>query len=376
VLLFANVPFCSVWQRCHQLALGLSEHTDVVYVDPNRSFLKARRRGWVPTTEPLPARLHVFSPPSVLPGARSIGLFNRLNYRLVASQLRSFLQRKGLRPSAAVATFPDQIDALTHFPGVPLVYDLMDEPDLFLRASQKPRYARMHSALLARASSLVVSARVLLDRHGSAVQRAVWISNGVREELFDHLRAATPIPVLANLPGPRIGYVGMISHWFDFAAVAAIAQRVPSGSVVLVGPTDVTPPKLPPNVVFTGPVPHDRLASVLAGFDVGLIPFIRSRAIDAVNPVKLYEYLAAGVPVLASDFEEIRQYRPLVRVYRDPAEAAAAAAQLIGPRTSAETEERRAFAWGHRWRAKAGAMAAEIRAAVAGAPAPGALWAA
>lgn|GEM_PF-804929 len=370
VILLANVPFRSAWQRCHQLALGLSDVADIVYVDPNRSFLKSFRSPRVaPTAEACPSRLHVFNPPPGLPGARSIGFFNRLNYRAVVPRLYEFLRSRGLQPPAAVvATFPDQLDAVDYLANVPLIYDLMDEPDLFLRAHQRRRYTRLHSELLARADRLIVSARVLLDRYGETVRRAVWISNGVREELFHHLRDATPAPILANLPRPRIGYVGMISHWFDFRAVESIAERVPSGSVVLVGPTDVKPPKLPPNVVFTGPIPHDQLASVLTGFDVGLIPFIRSKAIDAVNPVKLYEYLAAGLPVLASDFEEIRQYLPLIRTYRNAAEAGEEVTRLVGPKTIEEMEERRLFAWGHRWRAKAANLAGEIASAIEGTP--------
>ena len=372
VVLLANVPFRSVWQRCHQLAAGLAELTDVVYVDPNRSFLQSvRRRSAAQVAGPLPARLHHFAPPPGLPAARSVGLFNRLNYRAAGTRLRAFLDARGLWPPAAVVvTFPDQLDALRYFEGVPLVYDLMDEPRLFLSRRQWPRYARMHERLLAGAELLVVSARVLLDRYGDAARRSEWVSNGVRDELLNEIHTAEPETSITRLPGPRLGYVGMISHWFDFAAVRAIARAVPGGSVVLVGPTDVRRPELPPNVVFTGPVPHSRLASVLAAFDVGLIPFVRSPAIDAVNPVKLYEYLAAGLPVLASDFEEVRRYRPLISTYSTPADAATAAARLAAaPRLPGEDEERHAFARGHRWRAKAAQFAAAIRGAVAVEPA-------
>jgi glycosyltransferase involved in cell wall biosynthesis len=368
IVMLANVPFRSVWQRCQQLAVGLAERADVVFVDPNRSVIQSvRRRASHALPDPLPPRLHLFSPPRGLPAARSVGLFNRLNYRLVGPALRRFLRGRGLgTPSAVVATFPDQYDALRYFDGVPLVYDLMDEPRLFLHRSQWPRYARLHEALLRRADLLVVSARVLHDRYHAAARRAVWISNGVREELLTEARTAAPDPGLARFPGPRIGYVGMISHWFDFDAVRAIARAVPGGTVLLVGPTDVRPPDLPGNVVFTGPVPHARLASVLAAFDVGLIPFVRSVAIDAVNPVKLYEYLGAGLPVLASDFEEVCQYRPLVRTYRTAAEAGAGTVELVAdPLRQAEAEARRAFAWGHRWRGKAAQFATAIGSAVA-----------
>ena len=359
ILHLANVPFNTIWQRPQQIAAGLSEFTEVVYANPNRSFLQFLRPGHrLLPPDDIPPRLSVFNPPACLPFARQFGVVNRLNYRRVGAHLRTFLRASGLTPSVVVATFPDQYDLLSWFPDVPLVYDLMDEPHLFVRPSQTARFVRLHHRLLERADLLVTSAKVLANRYASCVPRCVWISNGVRRELVDELRAAVPDPAIARLPGPRVGYVGMISHWFDFEAVRAIAERVPGGSVVLVGPRDVEPPPLPSNVHLTGPVPHQRLARTLAAFDVGLIPFKRTAEIDAVNPVKLYEYLAAGLPVLASDFDEIRQYRPLVRTYVDAADAGRAVEPLLAGVTDAD--ERRAFARQHLWAEKAAQFAAEI----------------
>lgn len=361
ILHLANVPFNTIWQRPQQIAAGLCEYADVVYADPNRSFLQFLRPGHrLRLPEHLPTRLSHFTPPPALPFARQFGLVNRLNYAVVGRRLRTFLRAKGLRPSVVVATFPDQYDLLEHFPDVPLVYDLMDEPYLFVRPSQRARYVRLHQKMLARTDVLVTSAQVLADRYAGAVPRCVWISNGVRRELVDELQTVVPDPAIANLPRPRVGYVGMISHWFDFAAVKAIAERLPGGSVVLVGPRDVEPPPLPDNVYLVGPVPHQSLARTLAAFDVGLIPFVRSAEIDAVNPVKLYEYLAAGLPVLASDFAEIRQYRPLVATYDDPAEAAREAERLVAPAGDGEVSRRRLFARGHLWAEKAARFAAEL----------------
>jgi teichuronic acid biosynthesis glycosyltransferase TuaH len=364
IVLLANVPFRSVWQRCHQLAAGLSEFSDVVYVDPNRSIVQRVRRGsGMKAGESLPSRLHPFSPPPGLPAARSIGLFNRLNYRRVGHALvRELRERRLWPPAAVVVTFPDQLDVLPYLPGVPLVYDLMDEPSLFLKNSQQSRYARLHEELLERADVLVVSARVLYDRYHASARRVVWVSNGVRDELIADVQTATPSPALLAHPWPRFGYVGMISHWFDFAAVKAIAEAFPQGSVLLVGPSDVRPPELPPNVVFTGPIPHAQLPSALTAFDVGLIPFQRSPQIDAVNPVKLYEYMAAGLPVLASGFEEVKRYRPLIETYDTVPQAVEAAVRLVsGERTREGVEERRAFARSHRWRSKAIQFAAAVK---------------
>ena len=369
VLMVGNVPFRSMWQRTQRFAVGLSAMTGVTFVDPNRSVLQSlRRRAHVQSPPPPPPNLTLIRPPAGLPAARSCGLFNRLNYAACHLRLRRAEAVTG-PPSAVIVSFPDQLDLLAHYPDVPVIYDLMDEPELFLKPHQRPRYARLHAELLERADAVMVSAHVLMDRCRIASKRAEWVSNGVPDDLAHALRIAKPDPILEGLPGPIFGYLGMIGHWMDFDAVAAIAVRNPHASVVMVGPVETRPPNLPRNVIFTGPVwGTARLAGVLNGFDVGLIPFKRTKAIDAVNPLKLYEYLSAGLPVLSAGFEEIRRYRPLVRTYETAAEAAYASAELVAsPSTPREVADRRAFANGHRWAAKV-ARLAELLREVTGVP--------
>ncbi len=180
------------------------------------------------------------------------------------------------------------------------------------------------------------------------------LGNGIPAALIKRCRVGSPPPALAALPRPRLGYLGMISHWMDFAAVAALARATPHGSVVLVGPRDMAPPPLPANVHFLPAVCEGAVPGVLRGFDLGLIPFVRSPAIDAVNPIKLFEYLAAGLPVLSADFEEIRTYAPFVHCYRCPAEAVAqCAAALAEPVAEVLAGRRRAFAAQNTWERRA-----------------------
>jgi glycosyltransferase involved in cell wall biosynthesis len=142
----------------------------------------------------------------------------------------------------------------------------------------------------------------------------------------------------------------MISSWFDVAAVRALARAFPHGSVVLVGPRDVSLTGMPSNVHVVAPVPQSEVPSVLRSFDVGLIPFRPGPAIDAVNPIKLFEYLAAGLPVLASDFAEMRYHEDVATLYRDPDEAVALARNLVAARSNADVVRHRVrYALAHTW---------------------------
>jgi glycosyltransferase involved in cell wall biosynthesis len=357
VLFLGNVPFQSCWQRAQQLAIGVARTEPVVYVDPNRSFLQS----WLPrakTIEEVPAdsRLRVFQPPAGLPLGRSLPACHWLNSRRTCRRLGRFVGAgAGESLRAVVATFPDQWQLVRTLPSnVPLVYDVMDDFTLFLQPWQRPRYDAMHRRMLARARYVTTSSHVLQSRHRSLGYRLDYVGNGARGSLVHRCAEAAPDPALAALPCPRLGYVGMISRWLDVEALWALANAFPRGSVVLIGPRDVPLPRLPSNVHWLGPVRQERLPAILRTFDLGLIPFVPGSAIDAVNPVKLYEYLAAGLPVLASDFAEMRTHADQAALYRYPDEAVALTRRLLaqGP-TPSQVRRRQEYALENTWEEKA-----------------------
>jgi glycosyltransferase involved in cell wall biosynthesis len=111
-----------------------------------------------------------------------------------------------------------------------------------------------------------------------------------------------------KLKRTTIGYVGAISNWFDVELLCEIAKERPDWDVVLVGSTvgaNVLPLKNNPNVLLVGEVEYREVPDYLASFDVCLIPFKIIPLTEATNPVKLYEYLSAGRPVVATPLPEL-----------------------------------------------------------------------
>lgn len=127
---------------------------------------------------------------------------------------------------------------------------------------------------------------------------------------------------LASLPGPRIGCYGALREWLDLELVAEIARARPGWSIVLIGRRlcDVSALAKLPNVHLLGPRPHDELPAYCAGFDVGLIPYRTQPRMAFVNPLRLREYLAAGLPVVSTPIPEVERYPGLCQVARDPAD--------------------------------------------------------
>jgi glycosyltransferase involved in cell wall biosynthesis len=118
----------------------------------------------------------------------------------------------------------------------------------------------------------------------------------------------------AALPRPRMLYVGTLDPRVDVEQVQAISKAQPEGSVVLVGPSPEPEHydglRALPNVTIRPPVRRAELPGLVAAADVGLIPHVRSVQTEAMSPLKLYEYLAAGLPVASIDLPGVASVCP------------------------------------------------------------------
>jgi glycosyltransferase involved in cell wall biosynthesis len=181
-------------------------------------------------------------------------------------------------------------DAHAEFPGMPA-----------WTADYQRRTFRRADAVIVSSQGLVAAAE---DARGSR-EGVYLVGNGVDFALF-HDPAAVPVAIPADTV--RVGYVGAIAPWFDFELVTALAERHPAWQFVLVGPVlagaehDVAALAARPNVVVSGAIAHADVPAVLRRFTVGMIPFRRTPLTAGVNPNKLYEYLAAGLPAVATPF--------------------------------------------------------------------------
>ena len=153
-----------------------------------------------------------------------------------------------------------------------------------------------------------------------------------------------------------IGYYGCIADWFDSDLVADVAERRPDWDFVLIGPTylaDLTRLPALPNVTFPGVVPYGQLLDRIERFDVFLLPFRRSPLTDAANPVKAYEILATGRPLVSVPLPELEPFGDLVRRADDAAELERQIEESLAEDGEGLAERRRDFARRNSWDARA-----------------------
>ena len=149
-----------------------------------------------------------------------------------------------------------------------------------------------------------------------------------------------------------IGYYGALEDWIDTDLVADLAERRPDWRFVLVGrpvSADVSRLGRLPNVALPGEQPYAAIPGWLYRFDVAIIPFKRTPLTEATNPVKAYEVLAAGKPIVSVPIPEMQAMASLVRLASNAEEFERQVEDALRPEDPALIEARRAFAREHTW---------------------------
>ena len=193
-----------------------------------------------------------------------------------------------------------------------VVYHCVDEFSAFSDTNGR-HIAELEQVLLEKAHLVICSADRLRDNKVKVNPNTALVRHGVDYAHFvKACDPATKVPAeLASLPKPVIGFFGLLADWVDLDAIAACAKAFPNGSVVVLGKVapDVDPAKLTalPNVHLLGRRPYAELPAFCKGFDVALMPFKVNELTLNANPLKVREYLAAGLPVVSSDIPEVRK---------------------------------------------------------------------
>jgi hypothetical protein len=311
------------------------------------------------------AAAHVVRPWPNVPPRFWLGTSGAIPEHTIALQARDLRRRLDSRlnwsRATAVVVSPLWTPWLRYLPFARVIYDYIDELAVHVPTRRlAPLYARWEDELITQANAVVVSA----SRLGDAIQEqypdkpTTLIPNGVDVTLFQ-ARAAAPRPDDVPADRPVVGFVGALYEWIDWELIGAMAERFPAVDFVFVGPAKPGNPHVAAlgeqeNIHFLGPRPYDRVPAYMQAFDVCWIPFDQSPIAQAANPVKLYEYLALGKPVVTTPVADLHLLDDLVSVgdsVDSVAGALTAALEGAGPTPA----ERVAFAQQNDWAARAAA---------------------
>ena len=238
-----------------------------------------------------------------------------------------------------------------------IVYDILDDLSIYDADEDgipaERRVAHFHPDVVLNADVVSVSSESLAEQHRRERPDLIVVPNGVEPERF-----TKPQPRPDDLPDgvmPLIGYHGAVAPWFDFDLYAATAELLPDCQFVLVGPIDPRASERAgrlaalPNVIILGERPSDLIPWYVQRFDVGTIPFVVDPMTRGVSPLKMYEYLAAGKPCVATPLPACVA-EAIVRTAPDAPQFAAAVREALGDATDqAYAAEVRASAAAASW---------------------------
>lgn len=355
------VEWTGIRQRPHHLAVRLARVGNVLYVNPFglrsirfSDFPRLANRlisMWRPHTGSTDNNPNVVSPLFIpLQGK----LWQVINRYLVARQIRKQITNY---PDCRVIVWTEYPTPHAHFlakrlNASQLVFDCIDDYASF-HSSPKLQTAIQNEtrALLTSADVTFASSEHLAEKLGSNERAITVVRNGVEISHFHANTKDFQVPFeVANLAKPIIGYIGMISSWFDIQAIKMLSETRPDYQIVLIGPTEIDLSQLRkhPNIHILGKKSYEELPSYLQEMTVCIIPFLVNTLTKAVNPVKVYEYLAAGKPVVSSALPEVCALTPLVYIYETTDKFVKSVDQAISERNQ-RASERQEFARQHDW---------------------------
>lgn len=242
-------------------------------------------------------------------GSKAVVSFNQ---KFLVSQVKRALKKLGMKNIINMVFNPAAGMIAGKLGESELIYYCVDEYTAFTGVTDGLRV--IEEDLFRKSDFVVVSAEKLFESKAKFNKNTFVIRHGTDWRHFrTALDSATKIPdEIANLPKPIIGFHGLLADWVDFALIKKTAEHFKNGSVVLIGKIAVDAEKKikilndVPNIHFLGRKPYEELPAYCKGFDVSLNPFEISELTLAANPLKVREYLAAGLQVVSTDIPEVR----------------------------------------------------------------------
>jgi len=324
IVCFSAIDWDFLFQRAQHIASGLAENGySVIYFNPPNNLPRdvSIRKPPIQYITDLAYyfRAGIFQKKALI--SRRLITFNPVNYfgpRRTLQRIFLSLNMLMLRSLNLLYFHSNKIDiwlfyepyyssfVLPFIKEGKIVYDCADESSGFSNVS--PDIIRAEENLIRKSSLIIVTSTRLLRKTEKINKNCFYVPNAAD---FEHFHSATQIKKrpkeMEDLKNPIVGFIGAIYDWIDIDLICKLAEAHPDYSILLVGPVNFGKNDLAKhsNILMVGTKRYETLPQYLSYMDVCLIPFKINKLTLASNPIKLYEYLAAGKPVVSTALPEV-----------------------------------------------------------------------
>lgn len=363
------------WTNRQHMMAEVSKAYPVFYVEPRIWIVRWLVRHWrqpdaiiklftrILAFEKKSNQLFIKSQWNLLPLSREYKLIAKINHQLNRFSVKFMARRLGFGSKQTIVWIYDTEAAayVPDFPGAYVLYDCVDDHAAQAGVDRNPtRVAEEEAAIIARADVVTVTSKKLYDVKRQQHPNTHLVLNAGDVKGFIQT-AAQPIPnqvrqAMAAMAKPIVGCVGALdSYKLDFDMLFTAAQRHPAWQFVFIGEPVVDGDRRAlaklqalPNVHLVGAVDHTQVPWYVSFFDVCLIPYRSSRYNEASFPLKFWEFMVTGKPLVVSGLPELEEYQHLIGYARSPDEfIEKIKIALANPGEG--HDQRMALARGHTW---------------------------
>ena len=282
---------------------------EILYIDPPVSLLaplkdknaKPRLSAYKKPGEKAKDNLTVYAAPPVLPFFNKYRFLNRINQKRLARYIKKRMKENGFQKPYLWCYSPTSCDLIAHIPNAGVIYDCVDRHSAYKGMIDPAVVDRMEEDLARLASQVFCTAQGLYETLVRYNKNTELIPNGAAYEIFSR---ASGKAEKKEGEGPVFGFVGMLQECIDYELIRRISERWPEGEIDLIGRplpgVDLSLLEGRENVRFLGLFPQTELPEHIRRFDVCLNVFREGKLSKDVSPLKFYEYLATGKPVVST----------------------------------------------------------------------------
>lgn len=307
ILYLSHIDWNWIKQRPQFIAENLSRDFDVsvIYMFQNQRKHLQKRSHKGSDVSPL------FSIPF---SGRLGGLLAKVNKIFLTAQFSYHIRR--VSPDYIYLTYPLQYEFLPKSYTGKIIYDCMDNYTALCLDREKEKVALFEGKIVNRADYICVSSnnliKKLVERYGVQFQSKMnLVRNGYNGELLkicDHISPSSNEFTLT--------YVGTVGKWFNFDFILRSIEDIPNIRYKIIGPVDIQAPESK-KIEYLGTIEHDKLYDAVKDANCLIMPFVLNDIVEAVDPVKLYEYINYNKNILCVKYDEIERFDPFVYFYED-----------------------------------------------------------
>lgn len=372
IIYFAPGKWKGLWRNRQQLMSIFARCNRVLFVE-RRPYLRPTLADWQrgrltladlqqPLVRKVADNLFVFHYPYWVP------VSGRFPLKQLIRAARQFLLQRALNQldmSQPIVWFsqPDMLELVSEMPPARLLlYHVVDEYSAY--SDQTPTTRRLiqtqEQQMLAHVDAVVVVSKNLYEAKRPFNTHTYLVPNGVNYQAYTAALADPYLPdALQTIQPPRLGYSGLIGDRLNLSMLDKLAQENPEWSLVFLGEVTVSQQAevwqrllLKPNVHYLGLVEIAQVPHYLKGLQVGLIPYMQSREAENISPLKLYDYLAVGLPVASMNIPAAREFSPYIHLASSPPDFGHAVRAALADTRPERYQDRRKVAAQHSWEAR------------------------